>query len=171
MNCDTFRQLLRVIQEDSAAVKTEELLQWESHMQDCENCLANFQHAEEETVLSAFENDLLAETVLMQTVGDTSEHDAMLQQLALLQNIEPPPEFASEVMARTASQRARKQYWSRVKGICQTLILRPRFAQEFSFAMTVCWVLLFGLPTEEFMSAEEFTQWTQQMRETLTLDR
>jgi len=171
MNCDTFRKLLRVIQKDSAAVKTEELRRWESHMQDCESCLAFFRHAEEETVLSAFENDLLAETVLMQTVGGTSEQDAILQQLASLQYVEPPPEFADEVLARTASQRVRKQYWSRVKGVCRTLILRPRFAQEFSFAMTVCWVLVFGLPSEDFMSAEEFKQWTEQMRETLTLDR
>ena len=171
MNCDTFRQLFSVIREDSAAVNTEELHQWESHLQDCESCLAFFQQAEEETVLSAFENELLAETVLMQTVGDTSEQDAMLQQLASLQIVEPPPEFTGEVLVRTVSQRVRKQYWSRVKNVCRTLMLRPRFAQEFSFAMTVCWVMLFGLPSEDFMSAEEFKQWTEQIRETLTLDR
>lgn len=165
MKCQDFKNLIPQIQNGSdGSLSPLELQQWEAHLLTCPACLDYYQQANEEQLLSADESETLMDSVLLATSQSQEALNSLFQQM---QTHEAPPEFTKTVLAKTASMQKRKRQRYRFQQACKSLLLRPRFAQEISFVVTMCWVLVFGMPNEEMLSTDEFQQWLEQVTETL----
>ena len=67
--------------------------------------------------------------------------------LRALQSIEPPPQLLAAILHRTLPwpQRLQRKLMLSISGF-QSLLLRPRFALETAFTLTIFWLTLFGVP-------------------------
>lgn len=176
MKCNDFRKLIEPLKNsDPSAVLPKIREQWEAHMHSCDACLEIYaQQLDDAQQLTSQSSDQLTRGVLQATTGPVAEVDQLLQQLSKqLKSIEPPENFLDAVMAQTSSmQQSRQQSWQnwrRRKQLVMSLFLRPRFAQELSFVVTLCWALAFGMPEDNFISTQDIQQWVDQIAETLTL--
>jgi hypothetical protein len=176
MKCHDFRELIEPLQNsDQGNVLPEIRAQWEAHLHSCDACLEIFGlQLENSQKLTTQAGDQFIQKVLQATSEPTAEVDLLLQELSQqIKSIEPPENFLEAVMAQTSSmQQSRQQSWQRWqrwKQVLMPLWMRPRFAQELSFVVTLFWALVFGVPGDDFISTQEIQQWVGQIAETLTL--
>jgi len=144
MNCSEFQKLSTQRAELTGDAQLRE--QWELHLLACASCAEVFAASESLTGADAenFMQSVMAETI--------TRRDDLDSQLLELRERQAPPELLAGVLRQTIgaqnTQPVRSKQTSRHWAFFQSIMLRPRIALEASFALTCCWVLVFGMPTE-----------------------
>lgn len=70
--------------------------------------------------------------------------DAARPELASLAALDPGPEFAERVIARTSRAVARPTMAGQWRALWGRLVSRPRLAWEVAYVATLCWLVFFG---------------------------
>lgn len=140
--------------------------QWELHLLDCSSCAEAFAA---EQAFASTDTERFTQSVMAQTIALRDELDGKLSELGERQ---VPPELLAGVLRQTIgvheTKSARAKHTSRHWAFVQNIMLRPRIALEASFALTCCWALIFGVPTELAISTASADE---QLQEPLATSR
>lgn len=164
MKCSEFQQLStqRAQLADDAQLRE----QWERHLLDCTSCAEAFVGAQQ---FASTDTERFTQSIMTQTISLRDELDGKLSELRERQ---APPELLAGVLRQTigvhAMKPVRAKHTSRHWAFIQHIMLRPRIALEASFALTCCWALIFGVPTELAISTASADE---QLQEPLATSR
>lgn len=164
MNCSEFQELCTQTAEPTGDAQLRE--QWELHLFACAACAEVYAASEP---LTGADAENFMQSVMAKTIAQRDDLDSQLSELGQRQ---APPELLAGVLRQTIgtqnTQAVRKKQTSRHWAFMQSIMLRPRIALEASFALTCCWVLAFGVPTELAISTASADE---QLQEPLATSR